>query len=179
MEIPLSHLGNIFPGGAAEDGAHIVRRSIRPAVPPDIIVVVGVIPGFPRLPEPAVLVGAVVQGQIHQDADAPLFSFRNQLLHVRHSAEQRVNGAEIGNVVAVVHLGGGADGAQPDRVDTQRFQIIQPGQDAPQISHAAAGGILEALGVKLIEHGGFPPAAFGFVKNYVRHRFLLYAQFFL
>ena len=105
MKIPLPQFWHIFPGGAAKSGPHVVGRGIRAAVTPDVVIVEGVIPGFQRLPEPAVLVGAVVQRQVHQNADPPFLRLRNQGFHVLHGAEQRIDGAEIGNVVTVVHLG--------------------------------------------------------------------------
>ena len=164
MEIVLPQLRNIGPGRAAEDGAHLIGGRAAVAVLPEEIIMVGIVPALFGLQEPGMLAGAVVQHQIQDDGNAPLFRFGNQGVHVLHGAEDGVNGAVIGDVVAVVHLGRGAHRGHPDAVDAQLLQIVQPGDDAPQIAGTAAGGILKALGVNLIEHRRLPPAPAGFVQ---------------
>ena len=125
---------------------------------------VGIVLSLQRLQEPGVPAGAVVQHQVQNDGDVPLFRLGDQGIHVLHGAEHGVNGAVVRDVVAIVHLRGGAHRRHPDAVDAQFLQIVQPGEDALQISDAAAGGVLKALGVNLIKYRRLPPAPAGFVQ---------------
>ena len=117
MEIILLKMGHICPHGAAEDGAHIIGWAIGCAVPPEIIVMVWIVSTLQRFQKPGMLVGAVIQHQIHNDGDAPFVRFPDQGLHILHGAENGINRLIIGNIVTVVHLGRLADGGQPDSVD--------------------------------------------------------------
>ena len=117
VEVILLKLRDVSPGGAAEGSPHLIGRGDAVAVAPDVVIMVGVILTFQSLPEPEMLVGGVVQHQIQNDGDAALFGFPDQLFHIGHIAEHGINGTVVGNVVAVVHLGGGADGRHPDAVN--------------------------------------------------------------
>ena len=164
MEIILPQFGNIGPGRAAETGLHFIGGCGAVSVPPEEIVVVGIVPALFRLQEPGMLVGAMVQHQIQNDGNVPLLCLGDQRIHILHGAEHGVNGAVVGNIIAVVHLRGRAHRRHPDAVDAQFLQIVQPGNDSLQISHAAAGGILEALGINLIKYRRLPPAPAGLVQ---------------
>ena len=111
------------------------------------------------------LVGAVVEHQVHHDADAPLLTLGDQLPHVLHGAEHRVDGPVIGDIIPVVHLGRGKHGREPNEVNAQLGQVVQPLDDSPQVSGAAAGGVLKALGVNLVDDDGTPPVSFCLIKH--------------
>ena len=110
MEIVLPQFGNIGPGWAAKGGQHIIGFAGTVAVSPDVIVMVGVIPTLQRLPEPEVLVGAVVGHHIQDDGNPPFLCLPDQGFHVLHSANAGVNIPVIGDIVAVIHLGRPAHG---------------------------------------------------------------------
>ena len=99
----------------------------------------------------------MVQHQIKDDGNAPLLAFGDELFHVLHGAEHRVNGAVVRNIVAVVHLGGGADRGQPDAVNAQLLQVGKLLQDAPQVTGAISVGIGEGSYKDLIENIGIAP----------------------
>ena len=174
MEVILAKMGHPGPAGAAEAGPHAVGRGDAVAITPDEVIVVGVVPALQRFLEPEMLIGAVVQDQVENDGNAPFFRFCDELFHILHGAEHGIDGPVVGDVIAVVHLGGGTDGRHPDAVDAQIFQIIQPGNDAPQVTDAVAVGVLEALGVDLVENSGFPPAPLAFIKHDSCHNKFLY-----
>ena len=166
VEVPLSQLRHKGPGRSAKDGHHIIGRGNTVTVPPDEIIVVGIILPLQRLLKPNVLIGAMVQHQIHDDGNISFPSLADQLLHILHRAEHGVDGAVVGHIVAVVHLGRSANRTQPNAVNAQLLQIIQMRDDALQVTHTAAGGILKAFGVDLIEDSRLPPAPFGFIQNH-------------
>ena len=95
MEEVFTALRIVLPCGAAEIGAPLVRA------------------GLATLDEPGVLVGRVVDDQVHDDLQAALVRFGEQLVHIGHRAEQRVDVLVVGDVVAVVVLRGFEDRGQP------------------------------------------------------------------
>ena len=103
-----------------------------------------------RAAEPFVLVGRVIDNEIHHNADASLFCLGNQLLKVCHRAKLGLNGGVVGNVVAVVIVGADVDGREPDGIDAKIGKMIQSLNNAAQIPHPVAGGILEGSRVNLI-----------------------------
>ena len=163
VEIVLFQFRHIGPGGAAKHGPHIIGIVASVAVAPDVIVVIGVVTAFQRFPEPEMLIGAVVWYQIQDQRDTPVFGFPNECLHILHGAHGRINGPVVGHIVAVIHLGRLAYRRQPDAINAQFCQIVQPGNDAGQVAYTVAVGILEAFGVNLVENSVFPPAVFCFI----------------
>ena len=165
MEIPAFHCGFIGPGQSAKDRTHGIGRRIRSTVTPDEEIVIRILRTLQGLQEPAVLVGAMVQNQVHDNANAPLLTFRNQGFHVFHGAEHGVDGTVIRDIIAVIHLGRCAYRAQPDGVNTQFLQIVQTADDTPQVTYTVTVRILKALGIQLIKHCLLPPAALALIQH--------------
>jgi len=53
------------------------------------------------------------------------------------------------------------DGRQPDGVDPQPLEVVQPSRDACQVAHAVPITVLEAARVDLVDDGVVPPGAWG------------------
>ena len=160
VEIILLKLRNPLPGRAPESCLHVIGKLPFHAVPPHIVVMVRIVFALLRLLEPAVLVGGVVQHQVHDDADPSLLCLRNKLLHVSEAAEHGVYVLVIGYVVAVVILGRPAHGREPDSVNAKLPQVVQPADDTRDVSDAVAVAVLEAAGIDLIDHRLLPPFSF-------------------
>ena len=165
VEIPSAHFRRIGPGRAAEGGAHGIGRCLRIAVAPDEEIVIGIIPTLQCFQKPRMLIRAMVQHQIHNNADAPLLALGNQRVHILHGAKERINGAIVGNVITVIHLRGCAHRTQPDRVNAQLLQIVQSADDAAKVADTITIGILKAFGIQLIKNCRFPPASFFLVQQ--------------
>jgi len=73
-----------------------------------------------------------------------------QGLEVGHGAVGRINIQVVGDVVAVVHLGGDVDRGQPEGIDVQRLEIVEAGHDPLEITGATGAGILKAFGVDMV-----------------------------
>lgn len=99
----------------------------------------------------------MVDHQVHDDAHAAPMGFVQQALDVRHRAVFRVDGAVVADVVAVIVVGGLVDRAQPEEIDAQRLQVVQLGEDAPEVADAVSVAVIEALGVDLVSNCFFPP----------------------
>ena len=150
----LSDLRHGLPGGPPEAVRPVLRRH---RVPPDVVVVSRALAALLRREKPGVLVGAVVEHEIHDDADAAASGLGDEAIHVLHRAEERVHVPVVRDVVAVVVLRRAVHRRQPDRVDPQRLQIVQMREDAGDVADPVAVGVGEAARVDLIDHRPLPP----------------------
>ena len=107
--------------------------------------------------EPGVLVGRVVDDQVHHDPQAALVRLGEQFVHVLEGAEQRVDVLVVGDVVAVVVLRGPVDRGQPQHVHAEVGEVVEAAGDALQVADAVAVGILEGTRVDLVDHRVSPP----------------------
>ena len=82
---------------------------------------------------------------------------RDQRVEAGQVAEERVDVARVGHVVAVVGHRGGVERGQPERVHAEQVQVAEPLADAGQVTHAVAVAVGEAADVDLVEDGGPPP----------------------
>jgi hypothetical protein len=113
--------------------------------------------GFDRLLEPGVRVGAVVGHDVDDDADAQRVRFLDERLGFGQAAEERVDRAVVGHVVASVGHRRGVPRVEPHRVDPERGQIAQVGPDAGQIPDTVAVAVREAARIDLVDGGRPPP----------------------
>ena len=126
------------------------------AVAPDVELAIRAVAILRGL-EPRVLGRGVVEHHVHHDADAAPVGGGDQLLEVRHGAVSRIDGAVVRHVIAVVHLRRYVDRRQPDGVDAQLLQIVQPPRHAGQIAVAVAGAVLKTLRINLVDDAVLPP----------------------
>ena len=166
VKIILAAFRHPFPGRPAEGGFQIVGIFPLHAVTPDIKIVIRILPAFLCLQEPGMLVRAVVQYQIHDDADSSLFALRNQLVHVSQVSENRINILVIGNVIAIVVLRGAEYGRQPDSVNAKLLQIGKLPDNSLEIADAVCVAVVKASGINLINYRLLPPLCLLFFHNY-------------
>ena len=102
--------GHRLPGAAAEVGAQIVGRIAVFALAEIEILAVLPFRVSQCLLEPGMLVGAVVDDQVHDNVHVPLFRLGQQLVEFLHGAEGGVDAIVVRNVVALVHKGRGING---------------------------------------------------------------------
>ncbi|CAM5622122.1 hypothetical protein SVIOM74S_01662 [Streptomyces violarus] len=129
VQVPLAgpsvRLGHPAPGGAAEHGVPVVGRPA-PSGPRRRRSGSGAGRaagwGGERLAEPGVLAGAVVRDDVEHHLDAQPPRGAHQQVELVEVAEERVDVAVVGHVVAVVVLRRGIEGAQPDPVDAGFFR---------------------------------------------------------
>ena len=147
----------IGPGGAAEPGAPVVRRSSLPSVPPDVIIPVWIGLRGSALYEPFMLIRRMVHHKIHDDFDVPFMAFLQQKIKILHGSEFLHDASIIGNVVSVVTVGGLIYRVKPQHVRAQVFQIIQLLDNSPQIPDSVAVAVFETSDIDLIYNRFFPP----------------------
>ena len=64
------------------------------------------------------LIGGVIEDQIHDDSDASLPRFCDEAVEVGKSAEAGIDIAVIRDIVAEIHHGRRVNRGQPDGIDT-------------------------------------------------------------
>ena len=120
VQVPLAGravgLGDAGPCGAAEDRLPVVRRQLAgraAAVAEQVARALGAAGGGgERRLEPDVLVGRVVGHEVDDDADAACVRLGDHGVEVGERAEERVDVAVVGDVVAGVALGRGVERAR-------------------------------------------------------------------
>ncbi len=164
LAVSLRPVREARPGRAAEDGLPVVGRlgAIRAATVAEQVA--GALraarsSGESRL-EPHVLVGGVVGHQVHDHLQPQVVGRGDEGVGVGEGAEQVVDGAVVGDVVAVVVLRGGVERREPDRVDAQVAQVGQARGDPGQVADPvlpAGPGVGEAADVDLVDDCVAPP----------------------
>ena len=150
-----------LPAGTAEIRAPVRRQAAVFRSLPDIeelpVLSVRILTG---LPEPLVLIGAVVDDQVHQNKHVPLLRLRDQAFHVLHGAEPRVDRVVIRDIIPLICQRRFIDGRQPQDIHAQIFQIIQLLDNPGNISDPVPVAVVKALRVDLIGNLVMPPFAF-------------------
>ena len=88
--------------------------------------------------EPRVLVGAVVGHEVHQHLEAAGMRGVEQPVEGRQAAVQRVDVEVVGDVVAAVAVGRRVAGVEPEPVDAERGDVVEPSGDAVEVADAVA-----------------------------------------
>ncbi|MNG75476.1 hypothetical protein D3C79_339800 [compost metagenome] len=163
VQVILAAVGVPLPGITAKFGAPVIGQGVTFAIAPDVELTQRA-GRILRSLKPRMLGGGVVKHHIHHDTDAALVGLCHQVFEVGHGAVGRIDGAVIGDVVAIIDLGRDIDRRQPDGIDAQLLQIVQPLSYPCQIAIAVTGAVLEALRIDLINNAVLPPG------NYIAHK---------
>ncbi|MNC62742.1 hypothetical protein D3C75_1127960 [compost metagenome] len=98
----------------------------------------------------------MVNNKVHHQLDAACVQPVQQLLPVGKCAELIHNVFVITDIIAVVVIWRLVDRGQPDDIHSQLLQIIEAGDNPPQISDSVSVAVLEAAWINLINYGFFP-----------------------
>jgi hypothetical protein len=107
--------------------------------------------------EPRVPVAGVVRDDVEDDLDIPLTRFANQLVKRVEVAERGLDAAVVRHVVAHVCIRRDGDRRQPDGVDPQPVQVIEPANDPAEVADAVASRVLKGARIDLVDHPLSPP----------------------
>ena len=157
MKIILLKLWHPFPCRPAKRCSHLIRKNPFLSVTPNIVIMVRIVLALFRLPEPPMLIGRMIQYQIHDDLDSFLICFRNQAFHILQTPKHRINVLIVRNVVSIVILRGTVYRRKPDCVNSQIRQIIQPRNDPRKISDSIPIAVLKTSRINLIYDLILPP----------------------
>ena len=73
-------------------------------------------------------------------------SLRKQVVEIGERAKPRIDAAIIGDVVAEIGHRRGEDGRDPDRVNAEARQIVEPPLDPLEVAYAVAVAVLKERG---------------------------------
>ena len=103
------------------------------------------------------LVAGVVHDQVGDDPDAALVRLLDELDEVADGAELRQDRGEVGDVVAAVLQRRRVDRQQPDAVDAEPLQVVEPLDEAADVAGAVVVGVAEAADEDLVEDRALVP----------------------
>jgi hypothetical protein len=107
----------------------------------------------------------VVDDELGDDADVALMRLGDEAAELAHRAVGRIDGAVVGDVIAVVAERRGVERQQPDSGDAEVVDVIQAIDKACEVADAVIIGVLERLDVQLIDYGILVPMRIGPIDN--------------
>ena len=177
VHVPLTggavRFGDARPRGRAEvarqfAGSDLAVRAL--AVAEDVTVALGRTGSrLERLLEPHVVGPAVVGDDIDDEADLRLVKFVNQLVEFGQRADARVDVAVVVHVVATVSERRGIERAHPHRINTERCEVRNFGDDSAKVTDSVAVGVLERTGIDLVHDGLTPPVFVSLEEGEIGH----------
>ena len=103
------------------------------------------------------LVGRVVDDQLGDDLEAALLRLLDEALEVLQRPEIGIDGAVVGDVVAVIPPGRGIERQEPQRGDAELLQIAELVGQPGEIADSVIVAVGERLDVKLVDDGVLVP----------------------
>src|SRR3546814_2479382 len=129
--------------------ARPIWAAVRRRISPDVPVTPGIFARGPALGEPRVLIRCVIGHEIKDQLETDRMRRGDQAIEIFERAEQRIDIAIIGYVIAEISHWRGIERRYPDRVNAERDEIAKPALDALQVANAVAIGIEERTGIDL------------------------------
>ena len=103
------------------------------------------------------LVGGVIDDEFGDDAQAAPLGFGDEAAEILHGAEIGIDGAVVGDVVAVVAAGRRIERQQPERGDAELLQIVELFGQSRKVADAVIVAVGKRLDVQLIDDGVLVP----------------------
>ena len=130
--LEVEKVGDVFAiaFGISRDGVQAACSSVENFVGPNIAVRELVLGGLGGGLEPRVLGGSVPGHEIEADAHAALVGFLEESLQIGIGAVARRNFVEIADVITGIAEGRLEARVQPDRIASERADVIELGNDA-------------------------------------------------
>jgi hypothetical protein len=93
----------------------------------------------------------VVERVVDDDAHVALVGTANQLAELFDRSEFGQDGAEVGDVVAAITQRRRVDRWQPQGIDAEPLEVVEPGDEPTQVARAVAVAVDEAAHHDLVE----------------------------
>ena len=181
--VPVIRLGDRVPGpvrhlGIDEDDAGFLVFVA--GVAPHVIVALGAAGrGAAGALEPRVLVGAVVDDQLGDDADVAGMRLFDEVAEIVERAISRIDRLVVRDVVAVVAQRRLIERQQPDRVGAEVFYVIEPLRQPAKVADPIIVGVVKSADMQLVDDrvlvpeltlisGGREGVAFAFFAGHFR-----------
>ena len=102
-------------------------------------------------------VGRVIRDEIEKHADPPPFGLCNETVDVGKRPQIRMDSEVVRDVVAPVDVRRGVNRVEPDPVDPEPLEVVEPGDDPGEVADPVAVGVGERARVDLVEDAAAPP----------------------
>ncbi|MNN07338.1 hypothetical protein D3C81_1201620 [compost metagenome] len=147
-----------LPGATAEQRQPVVGRgAVLARIHPHIPVRLRIAAVLPALAEPGMLDRGMAEHLVDHHLQAQAMSLGQQPVEVVKAAEQRIDIAVVGDVIAEVGHRRTEERRDPDRIHAQRGDVVQTLDDAGQVAYPVAVGVEETARVDLVDDGSAPP----------------------
>ena len=103
------------------------------------------------------LIGRVVDDEIHDDFDAAFVCVLHKLDKITARAVTRIDAVKVGDVVAVVAVRRRLERRKPNGADTQRLKIFQTAGEPLKVPDAVAVGVHKCFQVEAINNSVLVP----------------------
>lgn len=146
------------PGRSAEGRPPIVRGcTVGSRISPDKPVAARIASARTAFLEPPMLIGSVIGNVVHDKLQPGRMDRVHQLAEGLHIPKQRIDRGMVGHVIAEVRHRRRIYGREPDSVDPEGGDIVQPLDDTLDVADPITIGVLKRPRVNLIDHPVFPP----------------------
>ena len=108
------------------------------------------------------LVGRMIDDELGEYSQPSPLGLLHEATEIRHRAEIGIDGAVVGNVIAVVTAGRGIEWQQPKRRDAEILQIVELFGQPCEIADAIVIAVGESLDMKLIDDRVLEPKLIAF-----------------
>ncbi len=151
-DTPVRRTGDLVAADHRTQTAESHPTAVTPAADGSSLLSRTVAPSRERRTEPRVLVARMVGDEVDDHAQPQGGGPLDERVGVGERPQQRVAVAGVRDVGAAVGPGGRAERREPDRVDAQPGQVVEPGGEAGQVPDAVTVGVRERLRVDLVDH---------------------------
>ena len=111
----------------------------------------------------------MVRNEVEDHADVATGRLGDELVGIGEGAQRRVDADVVGDVVTPVGIRRDHDRIEPDRVDTEILEMIEPRGNPSEVPHAVVVRVHVRTRVDLIQHAIAPPRAPGPVLGHLGH----------
>src|SRR5579862_4423343 len=101
--------------------------------------------------KPRKLIRGMVDHQLRDDAQPPAGSLSDEGTEISACAVLRMNVTIVGDVVAVVPARRGIERQQPDGVDAEVLDVVQPFGESAKVADAVTVAVVESADVHLVD----------------------------
>ena len=148
---------------AVVPGPVVLRRALLASriVGPHVVVAKRRRAALPRGDEPGVLDRRVVDHEVREHAQTVVGGVADRLDDVAEVPEPVIDGEIVGDVVAVVLVGGRVQGHQPHARRPELRDVVDPLDEARDVAAPVAVGVAERLDVQAVDDRVLPPQVAG------------------
>ena len=160
MQIILVTLRAIFPCFSFKQTVPVVWQLPVLSITPDVIITVWIIPAFLAFQKPRMLIGSMVDYQIHDHLQSQAVRLIQHLLKLLQIPIIRVDIFIVGNIIAIICIRRRIERRKPYAVHTKRFYVRQFFVNAVQIADSVSVSIIKTSDPDLVKCHSFVPIFF-------------------